>query len=290
MAWLQWNGRFRDDVRAFVRGEPGKVGALMQRLYGSDDLFPDTLVEAYRPHQSINFVTAHDGFCLHDLVAYDHKHNEANGHNNSDGCDHNLSWNCGWEGEQDAPAPVLALRRQQAKNLCALLFLAQGIPMIVAGDEFLNTQRGNNNPYNQDNEITWLDWDRLKQNQDMFRFFKLMIAFRKAQPGIGRPTYWREHVKWFGPRGSVDLGSESRCLAYLLEGAAVDGDDLYVMANSHGEDHDFDLPCAGRPWRRVVDTAQPSPQDIVEPGSELELKGTNYAVRARSVVVLRRQL
>jgi glycogen operon protein len=133
-------------VRAFVRGEPGKVGALMQRLYGSDDLFPDALQDTRRPHQSVNFVTAHDGFCLYDLVAYDEKHNEANGHHNADGTNDNLSWNCGWEGDVNAPTEVLALRRQQAKNFAALLLLSNGIPMLLAGDEFLNTQRGNNNP------------------------------------------------------------------------------------------------------------------------------------------------
>ena len=136
----------------------------MQRLYGSDDLFPDKLYETYRPRQSINFITAHDGFCLHDLVAYNEKHNEPNGHKNTDGSDYNLSWNCGHEGDVDAPPEVLALRLRQAKNFCAMLMLAQGTPMIVAGDEFLNTQRGNNNPYNQDNITTWLDWDRLQKN------------------------------------------------------------------------------------------------------------------------------
>ncbi|HXJ57545.1 MAG TPA: isoamylase [Verrucomicrobiae bacterium] len=290
MAWLQWNGRFRDDVRAFLRGEPGKVGALMQRLYGSDDLFPDSLAEAYRPHQSVNFLTSHDGFCLYDLVAYDRKHNEANGHGNTDGCDQNLSWNCGWEGDEQVPAHVLALRGQQARNGWALLLLANGIPMFVAGDEFLHTQRGNNNPYNQDNEITWLDWDRLAQHRDCFRFCKLMIAFRKAHPSIGRPTFWRHDVTWFGPNGPVDLGAESRQLAYWLRGASLGDDDLYVMINSSWEDQLFTVQ-EGQPsnWLRVVDTAQLSPEDIKEPGSEPRLKTMSYPVRARSVVVLRKE-
>ncbi len=291
IGWLQWNGRFRDDVRSFVRGEPGKVGALMQRLYGSDDLFPDTLHEAYRPHQSVNFVTAHDGFCLYDLVAYDRKHNEANGHHNQDGSDHNLSWNCGWEGDQDVPEAVSVLRKQQAKNFCALLLLSNGLPMIVAGDEFLNTQRGNNNPYNQDNEITWLDWSRLEQNRDVFRFFKLMIAFRKAHASIGRSTFWRDDVKWRGADGPTDLGSESRCLAYLLAGGSVGDDDLYVMINGHWEDRCFTLSEGdSQNWLRVVDTARPSPEDIFEPGQEPKMEASSYTVRARSVVVLRRFL
>ena len=286
--WLQWNGKFRDDVRSFVRGEPGLVGALMQRLYGSDDLFPDRLEDACRPHQSVNFVTAHDGFCLYDLVSYDRKHNDANGQGNTDGTDDNRSWNCGVEGDAGVSGAVLALRRQQARNFCALLLLANGIPMIVAGDEFLNTQRGNNNPYNQDNDISWLDWARLDANRDIFRFFKLMIAFRKAH-AIGRPTFWREDVSWHGTDGPVDFAHESRCLAYTLRGRSMDDDDLYVMINGHWEDHSFtvlDGDASG--WRRVVDTARPSPDDILEPGHEPTLDTARYAVRARSVVVLRR--
>ncbi len=289
MAWLQWNGCFRDDVRSFVKGDAGKVGALIRRLYGSDDLFPDGLQDTRRPHQSVNFLTAHDGFCLYDLVSYNGKHNEANGHKNTDGCDSNLSWNCGWEGDVDLPEAVLALRKQQARNLCALLLLSNGIPMIVAGDEFLNTQRGNNNPYNQDNEITWLDWARLEQNQEIYRFFKLMIAFRKAHPSIGRATFWREDVKWFGTDGPVDFGHDSRCLAYMLHGASVDDDDLYVMINAYWEDRNFSIQeGSADEWRRVIDTARPSPQDIFEPGEDASLESPNYLVRARSVVVLRR--
>jgi isoamylase len=289
MAWLQWNGRFRDDIRSFVKGDAGKIGALMQRLYGSDDLFPDGLYDTYRPHQSVNFLTAHDGFCLYDLLSYNEKHNAANGHNNTDGSNDNLSWNCGWEGDDKVPAEVLALRRQQAKNFCALLLLANGIPMIVAGDEFLNTQGGNNNPYNQDNEITWLDWDRLEKNREILRFFKFMIAFRKAHPSIGRPTFWREDVTWHGVNGPVDFGSESRCLAYLLRGASIGDDDLYVMINGHWEDRDFTVP-EGRPsdWLRVVDTARPSPDDVAEPGRERRLEAASYKVGARSIVVLRK--
>jgi isoamylase len=287
LAWFQWNGKYRDDIRSFVRGESGKVNSLMQRLYGSDDLFPDGLYETCRPHQSINFITAHDGYCLYDLVAYDKKHNEANGHNNTDGTYDNLSWNCGAEGDHDVPEKVLALRRQQAKNFCALLLLSNGVPMILAGDEFLNTQRGNNNPYNQDNEITWLDWARLEQNHEVFLFFKQMIAFRKSHASIGRPTFWREDVTWYGPDGQVETGPESRCLAYLLKGASFDDNDLYLMINSHWKDHNFTIPSGMTlKWHRVVDTSLPSPDDILEPGKEPELETFVYNVRARSVVVL----
>ena len=144
--------------------------------------------------------------------------------------------------------------------------------------------------YNQDNEITWLDWARLEQNPEVFRFFKLMIAFRKAHPSIGRATFWREDVRWFGPDGPVDLGAESRCLAYFLDGEPVGDDDLYVMINGHWEDRPFTVP-EGAPseWRRVVDTAKPGPEDIVEPGKEPTLESASYRVRARSVVVLRKE-
>jgi isoamylase len=287
--WLQWNGRFRDDVRSFVRGEPGKVPDLMRRLYGSDDLFPDNLLEAYRPWQSVNFVTAHDGFCLYDLVSYDRKHNEANGHGGTDGADDNRSWNCGHEGDQGAPPEVLALRRRQVKNFCCLLMLSNGTPMIVAGDEFMNTQGGNNNPYNQDNETTWLDWGRLAANRDVFRFFRLMIAFRKAHPTLGRSRYWREDVRWHGVGADPDLSPGSRSLAFFLSGASVSDDDLYVMINGWWEPLSFVVQ-EGRPeqWLRVVDTSLPSPADVAEPGTEARLGSDRYVVGPRSIVVLRR--
>ena len=187
-----------------------------------------------------------------------------------------------------APDPVLALRRRQARNFCALLLLANGIPMIVAGDEFLNTQRGNNNPYNQDNETTWLDWARLEQNREIFRFFKLMIAFRKAHPSIGRGTFWRDDVSWHGPDGPVDFGAEARCVGYTLRGAKLGDDDLLVMINADWRDREYAIAGSGSGWRRVVDTARPSPEDIVEPGAEPPVDTPTYTVRARSVVVLTR--
>ncbi|MCE0485019.1 MAG: isoamylase [Methylacidiphilales bacterium] len=287
--WMQWNGQFRDDVRSFVKSDPGMVGPLMQRLYGSNDLFPDKLHETYRPHQSINFITAHDGFCLYDLVSYNQKHNEANGHDNTDGSDYNLSWNCGHEGDIGTPPEVEALRRRQVRNFCAVLFLAHGTPMMVAGDEFLNTQHGNNNPYNQDNEIAWLDWGRLQQYGDVFRFFKLMIAFRKAHPSIGRPTFWREDVTWYGADGPPDLGPDSHALAYCLHGDSLGDDDIYVMINSHWEECFFHIQ-EGSPsdWLRLVDTSRPCPDDFVQPGQEHSLESHHYLVGARSVVVLLR--
>jgi glycogen operon protein len=289
-SWLQWNGQFRDDVRAFVKGDPGMVPKLMSRLYGSCDLFPDDLENAYRPYQSVNFVTCHDGFCLDDLVSYDRKHNEANGHGNADGTDNNLSWNCGWEGDGDAPPAVLTLRKQQIKNFCTLLFLSNGTPMFCAGDEFMNTQRGNNNPYNQDNEITWLDWDLLKRNQDVFRFFKEMIAFRKAHPSLSRSRYWRDDVRWYGATGRPDLSRDSRCLAFFLAGAALNDADIYVMINGDLRPITFAVQ-QGRPgeWRRVIDTGLPSPDDFRDPGAEVDLHSSEYALNPRSIVVLLRE-
>ncbi len=290
LTWQQWNGQFRDDLRSFVRGDPSMVAALMRRLYGSDDLFPDGPGDVYRPYQSVNFVTAHDGLCLYDLVAYDRKHNEANGHDNLDGAADDRSWNCGWEGDDGAPAEVLALRRRQIKNFFALLMLANGTPMFCAGDEFLNTQHGNNNPYNQDNETTWLDWSRLEHNRDMFRFFREMIAFRKRRRSIARSRYWREDVHWYGANGPVDFSPQSRSLAYCLIGRRFDEGDLYVMVNAYWEPVRFHIQegDVGN-WRRLVDTGRPSPEDILVPGAEQPVESLDYEVTPRSVVVLERK-
>jgi len=289
LMWRQWNGKFRDDVRSFVKSDDGMVGALMRRLYGSDDLFPDTVVDASRPVQSINFITAHDGFCLYDLVSYNQKHNEANGHDNTDGADNNLSWNCGHEGDRNVPKEVMLLRHRQVKNFFTLLMLANGTPMFCAGDEFMNTQRGNNNPYNQDNEITWLDWSLFEKNRDMFRYFKLMIAFRKAHPSISRSRFWREDVSWYGPNGPVDFGKDSRTLAYCLRGASQDDGDLYVMINAYWEDIVFKVQegKAGQ-WFKIIDTALPSQEDICEAGKGERLSSLSVKVGARSIVVFER--
>ncbi len=286
ITWLQWNGRFRDDLRCFLRGDADMVDRLMTRLYGSDDLFPDTLAEAYHPFQSVNFITCHDGFTLNDLLSYDRKHNEANGQGNRDGTDANNSWNHGFEGEDGAPPEVLALRRRQAKNAIALLMLSNGTPMLLAGDEFLNTQGGNNNPYNQDNETTWLDWSRWKKNAGMVRFVSAMIAFRKAHPSIARAAYWRDAVAWFGANGG-DVDPHKSELVFTLSGADVGDSDLCVLINGGAEPARFALPrqTSGR-WRRAVDTARDEPDDIAEPGSETALDGHDLTLAGRSVVVL----
>ena len=287
ISWLQWNGKFRDQIRSFVKSDPSGVTDLMRRLYGSDDLFPDTMMDAYHAFQSVNFVTAHDGFCLYDLVSYNHKHNQDNGHDNTDGTNHNFSWNCGWEGDDSLPSDILWLRKRQIKNLCCLLMLSNGTPMFCAGDEFMNSQLGNNNPYNQDNETGWLNWDLLQQNQVMFRFFKHMIAFRKNHPSLGRSRFWREDIHWYGVGLEVDGSYHSHTLAYCLHGASENDQDIYVMINAYWRDQEFTIQEGTfDEWHRVVDTNLNSPDDILAAGDEEVLQSLAYTVKARSVVVL----
>jgi isoamylase len=287
LTWLQWNARFRDDVRRFVKGAPGMIPDLMRRIYGSDDLFPDSRANAYHAYQTVNYIDSHDGFTLYDLVSYNQKNNRKNGHNNQDGMDENHSWNCGHEGDEGAPDAVLALRRKQVKNFCCLLLLSNGIPMFRAGDEFLNTQFGNNNAYNQDNEISWLDWRQLQANQDIFRFFKSMIAFRKSHPSLSRSRFWREDISWYGTGPTVDLSPDSRSLAFCLNGASQGDDDIYVMINAYWQELQFQIQ-EGAPedWVRIVDTALPATDDFSEAG--LPLQQTTYQVAPRSIVVLLR--
>lgn len=284
--WYQWNGRYRDDMRRFVRGDRGMVPDLMRRIYGSDDLFPDDPMHSCRPWQSVNFITSHDGFTLYDLVSYNQKHNEANGHGNNDGRDDNYSWNCGWEGDAGLPAEVLDLRRRQAKNLCCLLLLSNGTPMFRAGDEFLQTQGGNNNPYNQDNATTWLDWGRLETHKDGFRFFKGMLAFRKAHPSVGRSRFWRDDVRWHGVGPEPDLSADSHSLAYCLHGASRQDDDLYVMINGWWHPLEFEFQGERpRQWGRVVDTSLASPHDITETGRSEPMDTPRYVLAGRSIAV-----
>ena len=285
--WLQWNAAFRDDVRRFVKGDAGMVPNLMRRIYGSDDLFPDSGPHAYHAFQSVNFVDCHDGFTLYDLVSYDQKNNLKNGHNNQDGMDANYSWNCGHEGHDGASAEVLTLRRKQVKNFFCLLMLSNGIPMFRAGDEFLNTQFGNNNPYNQDNEISWLDWSLLEKNEDIFQFFKNMIAFRKCHPSLCRSRFWREDISWYGVGRNVDLSPQSRSLAFCLHGASQNDDDIYVMINAYWQPLQFEIQEGkSENWMRIVDTDRPSPEDFCNPG--LKLDSSTYQVAPRSLVILLR--
>jgi glycogen operon protein len=286
--WMQWNGRYRDTLRRFIRGDRGMVPDLMTRLYGSADLFPDDVLNACRPRQSVNYVTSHDGFTLYDLVSYNQKRNWANGHNNTDG-ESDGSWNCGWEGDENLPPEVLQLRKQQIKNFFCLLMLSNGTPMFRMGDEFMHSQRGNNNPYNQDNETTWLDWYKLEANRDVYCFFQRMIGFRKAHPSISRAHFWRDDIAWYGARHVVDMSLESHALAYCLHGASQADSDLYVMINGSAGSQRFGVHegSAGQ-WRRIIDTSQPSPDDFLEREGHV-LETPFYDVGPRSVVVLQRR-
>ncbi len=287
--WRQWNAHYRDTVQRFVRGDGGLVPDVMTRVYGSSDLFPDDTVDALRPIQSVNYFSSHDGFTLYDLVSYDSKRNWANGHNNTDGHS-DYSWNCGWEGDDDVPGAVLKLRRQQAKNFLALLLVSNGTPMLRMGDEFLQTQQGNSNPYNQDNETTWLDWGRREVHEEVFRFASRMILFRKSHPSLCRSRFWRDDIHWYGAERTVDMGPRSRTLAWCLHGASVGDDDIYVLLNAGPEPVDFGIH-EGQPrdWHRVVDTARPAPEDIVPEAAAARLARSDYFVQARSVVVLVRR-
>ncbi len=285
--WQQWNGAFRDDVRRFVRGDAGMVPAMMRRLYGSDDLFPDERLLAYRPSQSVNYVTCHDGPTLYDLVSYSHKHNWTNGHGNLDGPRESYAWNCGWEGDQALPDEVEALRLRQARNFVALVVLANGTPMLRAGDEFLRTQRGNDNPYNHDDEITWLDWTRSERYAGHLRFVKQAIAFRKAHPSLSRSRFWRSDVSWYGTSGAVDFGPASSCFAFCLHGAAEEDADIYAMINASREAVTFVVrEGMAQEWRRVIDTSLPGPDDILAAGEEAAVPSSDYVVGPHSVVVL----
>jgi isoamylase len=270
-SWCQWNDHFRDTVRKFIKGEGGLVGDLMTRLYGSTDLLPDTLIDADRRYQSINFIDCHDGLNLCDLVSYSN--------------DGQHSWNCGYEGTENVPAEVAALRKRQIRNFCCLLMLSNGVPMFLAGDEFMHTQAGNPNVYDQDNETTWLDWDLVTKNAEILRFFRMMIGFRKAHPLIARSTGWGADCTWYGTDGDADLRSSSRSIALHLRGGSSGDIDIYAMLNAHWDKLSFRLPTSAT-WKRVVDTSLDSPSDIVEeaeaPLHDLE----SYSVGPRSVVVL----
>jgi len=290
--WAEWNGRFRDDMRRFVKGEPGLVGAVASCLAGSADIYEPN---GELPVNSINFVTCHDGFTLNDLVSYNEKHNLANGEGNRDGTNDNLSWNCGIEGETDDPA-VERLRERQIRNFAALLLLSRGVPMMLAGDEARNTQKGNNNAYCQDNEISWFDWRLVEEHAGLLRFWSRMIEFRKRHASLRRRHFFNGAVN---ERGLVDVSwhgtqlaspgwsdPSARVLAMTLAG--FDGDpDLHVMLNMHWESLEFALPSIpGRRWHKAMDTAAPSPHDIADPGNEVEVAASALTLQPRSVVVL----
>jgi glycogen operon protein len=292
--WAEWNGRYRDCVRRFLKGDPGLAREVSNRLMGSPDLYHDR-----GPAASINFVTCHDGFTLWDLVSYNGKHNEANGEGNRDGSDSNDSWNCGVEGPTGNPA-ALSLRRRQVKNALAILFLSQGVPMLLMGDECGRTQQGNNNAYCHDGPLTWLDWGLLEANAELFRFCRLMIRFRHQHPilrhslhpgGEGSHSHFLE-VEWHSTLpGEPDWSPSGRVLAFTLRGRSNgDAEDvIYAAMNMYWEGLSFALPGApqGMRWHVAVNTAMPAPEDAWEPGAERPLaEQGRMLVGGRSVVVL----
>jgi len=297
--FAEWNGPFRDDVRCFVKSDAGMVGKLAARLLGSPDIYDR---DDYRPCRSINFITCHDGFTLSDLVAYNHKHNEANGENNRDGANYNCSWNCGVEGDTNDPA-ILGLRRRQVKNFLTILFLSQGTPMLLMGDEVGRSQKGNNNAYCQDNELSWFDWQQVEQQVNLLRFVRELIRFTQslrifeqesllavassraqAQTELGD----RPHLVWHGTRLDMpEWEPTSRQLAMTLYHPQA-GEELHAIFNAHWQPAAFELPppSAGRDWHRIFDTALPAPEDACRPDQAPAVASHQYWTAPRATVVL----
>ncbi|MDB5104787.1 MAG: glycogen debranching enzyme GlgX [Fibrobacteres bacterium] len=323
VGWAEWNAKFRDNARKFVKGDAGQVNELGWRLTGSADLFGD---DGRGPDSSINFVTCHDGFTLHDLVSYNQKHNEANGEDNRDGYNDNQSWNCGAEGDTGDEA-VLSLRRRQVRNFACLMLFAQGTPMLSHGDEFLRTQNGNNNAYCQDNPLAWMDWGLLERNRDMFEFVSKAIDLRKRIPLLMGKTFLEgkdgpagiPDIVWYGPDGKdMDWNNpESRQIAFQLDGnewsldeeidaqarvgisgAPVDRPErkptrkerrFYFIYNMDPSEREFILPLLpeGRRWKRLADTSLPAGDDFRPQGKgEALIHPGSYQAKARSVVIL----
>jgi len=301
--WTEWNGKYRDTVRRFWKGDGSTVAELATRLSGSSDLYEQS---GRRPYASINFVTCHDGFTLRDLVSYNEKHNEANGEENRDGSDDNASWNCGAEGPTDDPG-IRSLRALQRRNLMATLLLSQGVPMICAGDELGHTQNGNNNAYCHDSELTWLDWTLDAEGQEFLDFVRRVIALRRDQPVFQRRTFFQgrnirgvevQDISWLAPTGKEmkdDAWSAGfvRCLGMRLAGDLIGelsergerivGDTLLILLNGHHEAIPFMLPLhqAGQRWERLLDTAAASDAVAAVPES------APYLLAGRSLAVLR---
>jgi glycogen operon protein len=296
--WAEWNGKYRDCIRGFVKGDPGLIGELAGRLTGSADLYQ---YRHHEPTNSVNFVCAHDGFTLYDLTAYNEKRNWANGEGSNDGIDDNVSWNCGVEGETDDPW-INDLRKRQVKNFAVTHMLSMGVPMIVAGDEFMRSQGGNNNTYCHDNEINWFDWENIASNdsQEMIRFWSELIQKRKRYIDHFKGKYFTgatnkyglADVSWHGTKlnspGWDD--SQARCLAMTLGDTDANGDqtlNIHVMFNMYWEALEFEIPhVTGLKWCRAIDTALPSPNDISPIDNQIPIVDNTYILTPRSVVVL----
>jgi len=292
-SWKEWNGRFRDDVRSFFRGEEGSLGRFADRILGSPEVYGHKQRE---PEQSVNFVTCHDGFTLNDLVSYNTKHNEANGEDNRDGTDDNRSWNCGVEGPTDDPT-VEKLRNRQVKNFLTATLLSIGMPMILMGDEVRRTQRGNNNAYCHDSELNWFDWTLLAKHADVHRFVTLLNARRTVRDLQHERQRWSltELIKqankaWHGVKlGQPDWSRHSHALAFSGE-LKHERILFHLIFNAYWEPLEFALPpvCAGNatPWRRWIDTALDSPDDIVPWQTAPSVPGYIYRAESRAVVML----
>ena len=295
--WAEWNGKYRDSMRRFIKGDSGLAGEVATRLMGSPDLYQGRGTAA-----SINFFTCHDGFTLYDLVSYNDKHNEANGEDNRDGANDNNSWNCGAEGPTEDPE-VNALRRRQVKNAVTLLMVSQGVPMILMGDEVGRTQHGNNNTYCHDSELNWMDWSAAETNADLLRYFQKIIAFRHAHPVLRSPehltgqTYGTglSDITWHGTRAwNADWGGVSRVVTFMLNGRAALGgivrdDDVYVAINMHWDTLEFQPPTPpeGRLWCVAANTGAPIGEDVWDVGCEPQLANQNSLwLGGRSVGVL----
>jgi isoamylase len=297
--WSEWNGKFRDTVRRFWRGDKGQVKELAWRITGSADLYEKG---ARTPSNSINFITCHDGFTLYDLYSYNKKHNLANGENGRDGIDSNDSWNCGVEGETDNPK-IKSLRKRMVKNALCSLFLSLGTPMFSGGDEFMRTQGGNNNAYCQDNDVSWFNWNMLRSNHDIFLFCKKVIAFRKHHPVLYRKRFFSGRdedndtipdILWFNHNIKTPdwHNQDLRFLSYQIDGSEVPSDGgnyhLFFILNADTVDYSVSIPqYSNMYWYRVIDTYLPSGEDILLPGKEEKLVLQNtYNSHQKSVVVL----
>ena len=292
--WAEWNGQYRDVIRHFVRGDRGVAGEVASRIGGSSDLYQ---ADGRLPTNSVNYVTCHDGFTLNDLVGYNSKHNYANGEDNRDGSNDNLSWDCGIEGETTDPG-VQILRKRQAKNFIAILLLSQGIPMLLAGDEVFRSQWGNNNAYCQDNRIGWFDWALTEKHNGMFRFVSRMIAFRKRHPALRRTRFFSgkqepgrrfPDIAWHGVKLNEPpwFDVDAQVLAFTMGSAAPGEPDIHVMLNMSDQACRMEVPYdSGLRWFRAIDTWEQSPADIQDPQDQSRVITRDYLVRQHSVAVL----
>jgi glycogen operon protein len=308
VGWAEWNDRYRDAVRSYWKGDGGQIGELAYRITGSSDLYARS---GRRPYASINFVTAHDGFTLQDLVSYNQKHNEANGEENRDGTDNNRSWNCGVEGPTD-DQNVKALRNQQKRNFLATLLLSQGVPMLLGGDPIGHTQQGNNNAYCQDNEISWINWDQGSADLELLAFVRRVIALRKDHPVFRRRNFFQgraikgfgvKDILWLMPNGremtDEEWGQESaRSLGVFLSGEGLgeadergrplSDENFLILMNAYHEQVPFQLPvfAVGRGWVALVDTSC----QTANGAPTFYDAGTSYPLQARSLVLLQERM